>query len=120
MTAISRNSPHKSAQRAAQIRTLLSTSDPFLSLAQISVRTKIPLHTLSRAVSGGRLQALIMPDGRRYVAWSDAEKFSTELRIKQGQKSYVLLRLAELSAKQKIQDLPSDFSTNHDHYLHSA
>jgi hypothetical protein len=50
-----------------QIQTLIRQAGPFLSLSQATRQTGIPLQTLSSAVHAGRLVALTMPDGRKYV-----------------------------------------------------
>ena len=100
-----------------QIMALLGSHDPFLSLAQASRRAKIPLSSLSQAVSDGRLHALVMPDHRRYVAWSEVEQFVRNTRAKRAPKPYVLLRLAALAEGTEAQDLPADFATSHDRYI---
>ncbi len=50
-----------------RIQSLMEREGPFLSLSQAARQTGIPLQTLSSAVSAGRLAALMMPDGRKYV-----------------------------------------------------
>lgn len=120
MITSSKSTYASSAQRAAHIRTLLSTNDPFLSLAQAARRANIPLSSLSQAVTNGKIAALVMPDGRRYVAWSEVEKFMTHARNQRTAKAYILLRLAELSSQGEIEDLPSDFAANHDKYIHDV
>lgn len=50
-----------------RIQSLIEREGPFLSLSQAARQTGIPLQTLSSAVSAGRLVALMMPDGRKYV-----------------------------------------------------
>ncbi len=120
MTTSSKTTLTNSAQRAAHIRTLLSANDPFLSLAQAARRANIPLSSLSQAVTNGRVSALVMPDGRRYVAWSDVEKFMTHARNHHTAKAYILLRLADISSQSEIEDLPSDFAANHDQYIHDV
>lgn len=118
MTTSSKITHSSSAQRAAHIRTLLSANDPFFSLAQAARRANIPLSSLSQAVTNGKIAALVMPDGRRYVAWSEIEKFMTHARNHHAAKAYILLRLADLSSQGEIGDLPSDFAANHDKYIH--
>lgn len=54
-------------QTVEQIQALLRQEGPFLSLSQATRQTGIPLQTLSSAVHAGRLVALTMPDGRKYV-----------------------------------------------------
>lgn len=49
------------------IQLLIEQEGPFLSLSQAARQTGIPLQTLSSAVYAGRLVALTMPDGRKYV-----------------------------------------------------
>lgn len=49
------------------IQSLIEQEGPFLSLSQAARQTGIPLQTLSSAVYAGRLVALMMPDGRKYV-----------------------------------------------------
>ena len=61
-----------------------------------------------------------MPDGRRYVAWSEVEKFMTHARNQRTAKAYILLRLADISSQGEIDDLPSDFAANHDKYIHDV
>lgn len=116
----SKANPTNSAQRAAHIRTLLGANDPFLSLAQAARKANIPLSSLSQAVTHRRISALIMPDGRRYVAWSDVEQFIRHTRSKHVAKPYILLRLAELADHAGVQDLPRDFASNHDRYIHDV
>ena len=53
--------------RIERIQALLVQDAPFLSLSQAARQTGIPLQTLSSAVHAGRLVALTMPDGRKYV-----------------------------------------------------
>lgn len=55
-------------QRVEQIQSLLRQEGPFLSLSQAARQTGIPLQTLSSAVHAGRLVALTMPDGRKYIS----------------------------------------------------
>ena len=50
-----------------RIQSLIEQEGPFLSLTQAARQTGIPLQTLSSAVYAGRLVALMMPDGRKYV-----------------------------------------------------
>ena len=120
MTTSSKITHTSSAQRAEHIRTLLSANDPFLSLAQAARRANIPLSSLSQAVTNGKVAALVMPDGRRYVAWSEVEKFMTHARNQRTAKAYILLRLADISSQGEIDDLPSDFAANHDKYIHDV
>jgi len=54
-------------QSVEQIESLLRKEGPFLSLSQAARQTGIPLQTLSSAVHAGRLVALTMPDGRKYI-----------------------------------------------------
>ena len=111
-----RTKPTLREHRVAQIVALLGATDndPFLSLAQAARRAKIPLSSLSQAVTDGRVHALIMPDQRRYVAWSDVEQFVQRTRNGYVVKPHILLRLAALSNRPDTKDLPVDFSTNHD------
>ena len=120
MTSVPKINRTNSTQRAAHIRTLLSSSDPFLSLAQAARRAGIPLSSLSQAVTSGKVSALIMPDRRRYVAWSDVEKFVTHTRSHQAPKAHILLRLVELANQESVDNLPADFATNHDKYIHDV
>jgi len=108
------------AQRAAHIRSLLTTNDPFLSLAQAARKANIPLSSLSQAVTQGHIAALVMPDKRRYVAWSDVESFIQQSRRGRATKPHVLLRLAQLADQSGPEDLPTDFATNHDQYIHGS
>ncbi len=50
-----------------RIQSLIEQEGPFLSLSQAARQTGVPLQTLSSAVYAGRLVALTMPDGRKYV-----------------------------------------------------
>lgn len=50
-----------------RIQSLIEQEGPFLSLSQAARQTGIPLQTLSSAVYAGRLIALTMPDGRKYI-----------------------------------------------------
>ena len=50
-----------------RIQSLIEQEGPFRSLSQAARQTGIPLQTLSSAVYAGRLIALTMPDGRKYV-----------------------------------------------------
>jgi hypothetical protein len=50
-----------------RIQSLMEQEGPFLSLSQAARQTGVPLQTLSSAVYAGRLVALTMPDGRKYV-----------------------------------------------------
>jgi hypothetical protein len=121
MTLATAPTPALSAKRVKKILALLSAADdPFLSLAQASRRAKIPLSSLSQAVSDGRLPALVMPDRRRYVAWSEVEAFVRRVRGKNNPKPHILLRLAALSEQLDSTGLPSDFATNHDYYIRSV
>jgi DNA-binding IclR family transcriptional regulator len=104
-------------KRVAQILALLSSDDPFLSLSQAARKAKIPLSSLSQAVSDGRLHSLVMPDRRRYVAWSEVEAFVQRSRARRAPKPHVLLRLAALAQQPNAQGLPTDFATNHDRYI---
>ena len=83
-------------------------------LAQAARRAKIPVSSLSQAVTDGRVRALIMPDPRCHVAWSDVEQFVQHTRNGHAVKPHILLHLAALSNRPDSKDLPADFSTNHD------
>ena len=107
-------------KRVTQIMTLLGTNNPFLSLAQASRKAKIPLSSLSEAVTAGHVQALVMPDRRRYVAWSEVVQFAHTTRVKREPSAHVLLRLVALSKRFDAQDLPSDFALNHDKYIRNV
>ena len=107
-------------KRVAQILALLSSDDPFLSLSQAARKANIPLSSLSQAVSDGRLHSLVMPDQRRYVAWSEVEAFVRRSRANRVSKPHVLVRLAKLAEQYDTENLPSDFSANHDRYIHDV
>lgn len=68
MIGIIMNTPaFAETQRVERIESLLRQEGPFLSLSQAARQTGIPLQTLSSAVQAGRLVALTMPDGRKYL-----------------------------------------------------
>lgn len=62
------------SQGIDHIQLLLQQEGPFFSLTQLARQTGIPLQTLSSAVQSGRMPALTMPDGRRYVKLEAALK----------------------------------------------
>ncbi len=102
-------------RRTEQITKLLNDDvDPFLSLQQAAKKSRVPLSTLSQAITDGKLESLVMPDQRRYVPWSEVQRYAAALRAKRAPKAHVLNRLAMLARMDEAQGLPKLLSEQHD------
>ena len=101
-----------------QIEDLMSRLGPFVTLADASRMTKVPLATLSEAVRLGRLPALRVQPRRWLIRISAVEAYFNRQPLTSKSTPNPFLDIASVAegAQKSLSDMPTDFARNFDHY----
>ncbi len=105
-----------------QIEDLMSRLGPFVTLADASRITKVPLATLSEAVRLGRLPALRVQPRRWLIRISAVEAYFNQRLPIDKSTSNLFLDIANVAegAQKSLSDMPTDFARNFDHYVYGT
>lgn len=116
MATVKSPSPDAVAAAQSKIEDILLRYGPFLTLADAARQTDIPLPTLSDAVRNGRIPSLRLFK-KSYVRSRDVRAYVTQTKLTKGRPT-LAETFANLAATVSDAQVPTDLSTNLDHYLY--